>query len=103
MNDNLITNEELMLLACGELDEQRVSEVRALVDAEPALARELAQIERTLAAVKAEYAGEVEAGFASRVRREIRGFPWRRIVLGPVGAIAAAIVLVSFLWSMPSD
>src|SRR4051812_24605573 len=103
MNDNSITNEELMLLACGELDEQRATEVRRMTEAKPALARELAMIEQTLAAVKAEYAGEVEAGFASRVRREIRGFSWRRIVLGPVGAIAAAILLVGFFWSAPSD
>src|SRR5580765_1592963 len=95
-----ITSEDLMLLACGELDDERAAVVRD----HATLQQELGGIERALMAVRYEYATEVEPGFSAKVRKEVsQRSIWRRMVLGPVGAIAAAILLVSLLWSMPTD
>jgi hypothetical protein len=106
-NHEPITPEDLILLACDELDEPRGSEVRSAVAMEPALTDELANWSATLTAIAAE---SVPLGddFNATLRERIRASsPSARVPAEgkrrrwtqwlPLGLAAAAVLLLS-LW-----
>jgi hypothetical protein len=69
--DNPITDDELILLACDELDESRANEVRAALAGDPELAAQLRGLDQTVAALRADVDGSVAGDFNERLRRRV--------------------------------
>ena len=90
-----VTDEMLMALADGELDRETALDVRHAVEADPALARRLAEFERTRTLAKQAFDGVLEEPVplhlvAALGRGERSPKPAARRVWLPVGAAIAA-------------
>lgn len=82
------TEDQLLLLAYGELTEPHTNEIESHVDACPACAQQLAQLER----------GRVALDVALPVRRRRPVIVWATVAL----AAAAAVLGVLFMRTAPS-
>ena len=95
------TDEMLMAFADGELDEATAEALRRTVDADPALARRLADFKRTRALAKTAFAGVLDEEVPERLLAAVRPSAARRAVFRlprlawgwlPVGTAVAASI-----------